>query len=85
MSRKFAYKPRRNIRNIVRNRNYIGKVGGKRYKDIVRATSSSVKWLHHYRRQLRVININCFTNIELTNKDFVYGLVNENGRAAVRL
>ncbi|GFV96926.1 hypothetical protein TNCV_4351391 [Trichonephila clavipes] len=42
-------------------------------------------WFPHFRHGQRAMNMNSYTNAELVNIHFIYGLANGSGRVAVRL
>ncbi|GFX75843.1 hypothetical protein TNCV_2238151 [Trichonephila clavipes] len=80
-----VYKSGDEVENIVNSHNYLGKHGWKAIGDAIRELAGFASVVSHFRHYLCAINMNYYTNAELAGIYFICGLVNENGRAAVRL
>ncbi|GBM27429.1 hypothetical protein AVEN_59890-1 [Araneus ventricosus] len=85
VSQNSTYKLGGEVENIIKNHNHTGKHGWKYIGGAVCDLQSRQVRVPHCRLQANAVNINRFTNAELTNFYFLYGLTNGNGYAAERL
>ncbi|GFW43259.1 hypothetical protein TNCV_1350221 [Trichonephila clavipes] len=80
-----ASKHGREIENIVRSHNYIGKHGRQAKSALYVSSLGRYMWFPHFRHGQRAMNMNRCTNAELADIHFIYGLDYGNGRIAVWL
>ncbi|GFU66728.1 uncharacterized protein TNCV_2072871 [Trichonephila clavipes] len=71
--------------NIVKSHNYIGKHEWKVIVALYVSSQGRYIWFPHFRHGKRAMNMNQYTNAELADIQFIYGLAKGNGRVAFRL